>query len=170
MAWNILPVRASLARFVSSLDLDPWCCPFCKGPQESLSHIMLECSFAKILWRSSPWPLITDAFCERPFVDWIVAILRPHLKLAIPIQEVRKFQLHATITLDHIWFSRNQLVHQALPPSPSCSLIRIASTMADHCKAWSVAPQILIVLFLIYLFDNIIQLISLRSLWYYGGW
>jgi hypothetical protein len=34
----------------------------------------------------------------------------------------------------------------------------------------NVAPQILIVLFLIYLFDNIIQLISLRSLWYYGGW
>jgi hypothetical protein len=34
----------------------------------------------------------------------------------------------------------------------------------------SVAPQILIVLFLIYLFDNIIQLISLRSLWYYRGW
>jgi hypothetical protein len=34
----------------------------------------------------------------------------------------------------------------------------------------TVAPQILIVLFLIYLFDNIIQLISLRSLWYYGGW
>jgi hypothetical protein len=33
-----------------------------------------------------------------------------------------------------------------------------------------VAPQILIVLFFIYLFDNIIQLISLRSLWYYGGW
>jgi hypothetical protein len=33
-----------------------------------------------------------------------------------------------------------------------------------------VAPQILIVLFLIYLFDNIIQLISLRNLWYYGGW
>jgi hypothetical protein len=34
----------------------------------------------------------------------------------------------------------------------------------------NVAPQILIVLFLIYLFDNIIQLISLRNLWYYGGW
>jgi hypothetical protein len=34
----------------------------------------------------------------------------------------------------------------------------------------TVAPQILIVLFLIYLFDNIIQLISLRNLWYYGGW
>jgi hypothetical protein len=37
-------------------------------------------------------------------------------------------------------------------------------------KSVFVAPQILIVLFLIYLFDNIIQLISLRSLWYYGGW
>jgi hypothetical protein len=38
------------------------------------------------------------------------------------------------------------------------------------CVDKHVAPQILIVLFLIYLFDNIIQLISLRSLWYYGGW
>jgi hypothetical protein len=137
MAWNILPVRASLAIFVSSIDLDPWCCPFYKGPQESLSHIMLECSFAKILWKSSPWPLITDAFCEQPFADWIVAILRPHLKLAIPIQEVRKFQLHTAITLDHIWFSRNQLVHQALTPSPSHSIIQIASTTVDHCKAWT---------------------------------
>jgi hypothetical protein len=39
-----------------------------------------------------------------------------------------------------------------------------------HSSTTFVAPQILIVLFLIYLFDNIIQLISLRSLWYYGGW
>jgi hypothetical protein len=38
------------------------------------------------------------------------------------------------------------------------------------CESLTVVPQILIVLFLIYLFDNIIQLISLRSLWYYGGW
>jgi hypothetical protein len=37
-------------------------------------------------------------------------------------------------------------------------------------RVFVVAPQILIVLFFIYLFDNIIQLISLRSLWYYGGW
>jgi hypothetical protein len=42
--------------------------------------------------------------------------------------------------------------------------------MINKIKIGYVAPQILIVLFLIYLFDNIIQLISLRSLWYYGGW
>ena len=59
------------------------------------------------------------------------------MKLAIPIQEVRKFQLHAAITLDHIWFSKDQLVHQARIPSLSCSLIQIASTMIDHCKAWT---------------------------------
>ena len=82
-----------------------------------------------LLW-SSPWPLITDAFCEQPFADWIVAILRPHLKLAIPIQELHKFQLYAAITLDHIWFSRNQLVHQAITPSPSRSLIQITSDFA----------------------------------------
>ena len=33
MVWNILHVRASLARFVNSIDPDPWCCPFCKSPQ-----------------------------------------------------------------------------------------------------------------------------------------
>jgi hypothetical protein len=72
---------------------------------KNLSHIILECSFAKILWRNSHWPLLTDAFCGQPFAAWIVAILRPHVKLAIPIHEVRKFQLQATITMDHIWCS-----------------------------------------------------------------
>jgi hypothetical protein len=45
----------------------------------------------------------------------------------------------------------------------------IGQALGDR-QARVVAPQILIVLFLIYLFDNIIQLIFLRSLWYYGGW
>jgi hypothetical protein len=31
-------------------------------------------------------------------------------------------------------------------------------------------PDFNSLIFLIYLFDNIIQLISLRNLWYYGGW
>ena len=104
---------------------------------KNLSHIMLECSFAKILQRNSPWTLLTSAFCEQPFAAWIVAVLRPHLKLAIPIQEVHKFQLQAAITMDHIWFSRNQLVHQAVIPSPMQSLTQIASTSAEHCKAWT---------------------------------
>jgi hypothetical protein len=137
MAWNILHVRASIAKFVNSIEQDPWLCPFCKGPQESISHIILECSFAKILWRNSHWPLLTDAFCGQPFAAWIVAILRPHVKLAIPIHEVRKFQLQATITMDHIWFSRNQLVHKAVIPSPMQALTQIASTSAIHCKAWT---------------------------------
>jgi hypothetical protein len=56
------------------------------------------------------------------------------------------------------------MIPQVLAPNQDVGIYYIIqSTM-------SVAPQILIVLFLIYLFDNIIQLISLRSLWYYGGW
>jgi hypothetical protein len=47
---------------------------------------------------------------------------------------------------------------------------RVVNKIPDKHRMHVVAPQILIVLFLIYLFDNIIQLISLRSLWYYGGW
>jgi hypothetical protein len=78
-------VRASIAKFVNFFEQDPWLCPLCKGPQKSLSHIMLECSFAKILWRSSPWPLLTDAFCEQPFADWIVAIFEASSDACNPI-------------------------------------------------------------------------------------
>jgi hypothetical protein len=48
--------------------------------------------------------------------------------------------------------------------------LKFLTSSSSPCHAVLVAPQILIVLFFIYLFDNIIQLISLRSLWYYGGW
>ncbi|KAE8010006.1 hypothetical protein FH972_006404 [Carpinus fangiana] len=87
----------SIAKFINSIEQDAWLCLFCKGPQESLY-------FAEKLSLAPSY-----ALCEQPFAAWIVAILRPHVKLAIPIQEVHKFQLQAAITMDHIWFSKNQL-------------------------------------------------------------
>jgi hypothetical protein len=57
VAWDILPSRAKIGRFVVSEDLSAWLCPFCKGPLETLTYIFLECDLARILWRSSPWPI-----------------------------------------------------------------------------------------------------------------
>jgi hypothetical protein len=116
IAWNILPVRANIGRFIHSEDHSAWQCPFCKGPQETISHLFLECSFARILWRSSSWPINTDAFCNQPISEWIAAILNPSQVLAVPSLDSRKFQLHAAITLDHIWFVRNHLVHNDVQP------------------------------------------------------
>ena len=38
VAWDILPSRAKIGRFVVSEDLAAWLCPFCKGPLETLTY------------------------------------------------------------------------------------------------------------------------------------
>jgi hypothetical protein len=75
---------------------------------------------ARILWRTSSWPLITSGFAARPISDWVLAILYPVEWLAIPKNEARRFQIFAALTLDLIWFSRNnKLIHEALQPVPA---------------------------------------------------
>ena len=74
---------------------------------------------ARILWRNSPWALITDGFSNKPIVDWILAIIFPAQTLVIPVSDVKKFQLFATTTLDNIWRARNILMHDGVEPVPS---------------------------------------------------
>jgi hypothetical protein len=116
--------------------VDAWVCPFCKGPQETLSHIFLDCDLARILWRASPWPHNTAVFSSRPISDWILAIIYPIDWPAIPKDEVRSFQLFAARTLDHIWFSRNKLVHEALHPVPTKVIKLIYFSLNLHLSAW----------------------------------
>jgi hypothetical protein len=39
VAWDILPSRVKISRFVDNLDPAAWLCPFCNGPLETLAHI-----------------------------------------------------------------------------------------------------------------------------------
>jgi hypothetical protein len=87
------------------VDANAWICPFCKGPLKILCHTFLDCDLARILWRSSSWPLITVGFSALPILDLILAILYPVERLSIPKSKARKFQLFASLTLDIIWFS-----------------------------------------------------------------
>jgi hypothetical protein len=66
IAWNLLPSRDNIGRFVIKTEIDAWVFPFCKGLQETLCHIFLDCDLAIILWRNSHWPLITGGFSSRP--------------------------------------------------------------------------------------------------------
>jgi hypothetical protein len=111
---------------VPTEDPEAWLCPFCKGPQETLCHSFLKCALAIIMWRrSSHWPLNTAAFSNQPISSWVLAILKPYHLLAITRQKTHIFQLFAAVTLDHIWFSRNSLVHNAVQPEPSKSIKQI---------------------------------------------
>jgi hypothetical protein len=51
--------------------------------------------------------------------------------------DIRLFQLNAVITMDHIWFVRNKLVHDNKQPNPIESIQIIANSVQIHKKAWS---------------------------------
>jgi len=91
IAWNMLPTRANIGGFVIFTIDGAWNCPFCKGPLETLSHIFLECNLAIFLWNSSPWSNCYAGFSNRPISDWVLAILFPCEKLAIPKHDARRF-------------------------------------------------------------------------------
>jgi hypothetical protein len=65
-----------------------WVCPFCNGPLETLNYIFLDCDLARFLWRTSPWPLLLSSFAAKPISEWIIAIIYPSVKLAIPIANI----------------------------------------------------------------------------------
>ena len=49
------------------------CFKGCKGPEETVQHIFLGCSFAIILWRNIHWPIDTSSFSILPITHWIKA-------------------------------------------------------------------------------------------------
>jgi hypothetical protein len=91
VTWDILPSRAKVGRFVVSDDPATWLCPFCKGPLQTLTHNFLECDLARILWRSSLWPISISAYSSLSISGWILAIISLVAFLGIPKFDVRKF-------------------------------------------------------------------------------
>jgi hypothetical protein len=165
IAWDILPSRTNIGRFVSSVDLNSWVCPFYKGPQETLSHLFLECDLDRLLWWNSPWPLITSSLAARPIADWIAAIVNPAVLLAIPRKEVQKFQIFPALTLDFIWLSRNKLIFEGLKPDPVKASKMIATSLELHLSAWSALFFILFgLLLLLVLSKRILMLLLWRIL------
>jgi hypothetical protein len=79
IAWNLLPVRTNTGCYISSDVHYDWICPCCKVTQETISHIFLDCSDARILWRSSPWPInrgLSWLLKQLPLMESIIFCLK----------------------------------------------------------------------------------------------
>lgn len=140
ITWNILPVRTNIFKFVSNVDQEVQCCPFCLGPLETLQHIFFECPLARLIWFNSNWPMNLTAFTNLPIGSWTQALLRPHDWLGIPVKEVHNFQLSALILLDQIWLARNILIHKGVQPNPQKIWKVAKSTIEIHLSAWRSSP------------------------------
>lgn len=76
ITWNsLLPVRANIGTFIQYGDTDSW----------TTHHVfLLDCPIARIIWRSSKWPLDTSVFINQPITWWIKAILKPRISAVHP--------------------------------------------------------------------------------------
>jgi hypothetical protein len=79
---------------------------------------------------------VISSYSSKPIHEWILAIVFPAENLAIPITDVRKFQLFAVLTLDVIWLSRNKLIHEDIQPDPFKVSQQLHASLGSHLLAW----------------------------------
>jgi hypothetical protein len=61
-------------------------------------------SFARIAWRSSFWPLDSQAWSSLSLSSWVQGIISPHAVFGIPQDDVHLFQIFASVLCDRLWF------------------------------------------------------------------
>lgn len=113
---NILPTR-SLLKNTLHLNESQATCSLCTTEEETLPHLFLNYIFSRILWRQSKRPINISQFANQPVSNWISIILKPTNGWKIPEDEAQSFQLFATLVMDNLWYTRNQVIHNGPIPS-----------------------------------------------------
>jgi hypothetical protein len=104
-----------------------------------LQHLFFNCSFARIIWRNSPWPLDSAALNFSNTIDWVKLIISPAL-LGIPPIDCHKFQIFAAVSCDLLWYYRNKAFHDALSFSALQVSQHINKVSLEHFSAWNQIP------------------------------
>jgi hypothetical protein len=111
-------------------------CPLCNSDFDSLGHLFFRCSFARIIWRDSFWPLDSLVWSNFSMSDWLNCILNPFLFLGLPKSDVHLFQIFASVFCDLLWFNRNKVVHDGIIPDALSLSRSIKKVALDHLSAW----------------------------------
>lgn len=84
------------------------CCPLCLQEPETLSHILIQCSYAREIWfkafRSQAWESFTPGH-QDSLVDWWTGASE-----AVPQYQRRAFNSSVILTMHSIWKERNRRV------------------------------------------------------------
>lgn len=113
---NIIPTKLMLIRFLPLND-DQSSCPIYSMEEETQKHPFLKCTFMRILWRHSLWPLNISCFADTEISHWLECILHPSKRLNIPSRGEHHFQLFAILAMDNMWFLRNKTIHESFIPN-----------------------------------------------------
>lgn len=89
----------------------------------------------------SKWHLKTFVLSNQPI---LAGRSKPsHILLAIPWRDSLEFQIMAAITLNHIWFARNKLFHNANSTRALLFIEIDHPFFKGHFSAWTSSPSLL---------------------------
>jgi hypothetical protein len=108
--------------------------------EDSLLHLFFRCSFARIAWRSSFWPLDSLAWSSLSISNWVKGILSPHAVFGIPQDECHLFQIYSSVLCDMLWFNRNKAIHDGIIPDSLQLASSIKKAAQAHAAAWLSTP------------------------------
>ncbi len=133
MSWGLLPTKTILG---SRFQVNSLSCSLCNSGQESIEHLFIECSFARIAWSLSPWPIRFDLISYNSIVDWVKAIINPTISLGINKDEEHKFIIQVAVLCDVLWMNRNEANHKSEPLEPRIVATQVGRVAANHFQAW----------------------------------
>jgi hypothetical protein len=136
IAWDIVPSKIRLNQ-VFPINLASLVCPLCKVAEDSLHHLFFSCFFARISWRSSPWPLDSLKWTSLILSDRIKGILTPHSFFGIPLVDSHHFQIFTAVFCDLMWFYINQAVHNGILLEGSKLVAYINRVSLEHLAVWT---------------------------------
>lgn len=83
----------------------------CKQQEETYEHLFLSCTVSSMVWWHGPWPMRTDGFSRSSITDWLQFLLDARNLPQSDQDRWPSLMLAVAITLDSLWWVRNQVVH-----------------------------------------------------------
>ena len=99
IASNLLPTKASLARFDSNMDSS---CSLCDHHLETSIHLFWECPLARVVWFGSEWCIRTDCILLQNPANLIEMLVDPPATLGFNGAVKEKFLLMGALILDQL--------------------------------------------------------------------
>lgn len=140
MLWKVgaeaLPLRGNMGRWTSTQQ-DDSSCPLCREHEESATHLFLACPRSIFIWRNDPWPLFTEQFWGRRNWQWMRFLLDPGKLPRGHRDEWADMMPSVALTLDVIWFARDQVVHGSDLTTPEAMIRDVHRRYQSQKSAWS---------------------------------
>ncbi|KAH7514298.1 hypothetical protein FEM48_Zijuj11G0073900 [Ziziphus jujuba var. spinosa] len=104
---------------------------------ETEIHVFFHCEVARRILFANPWGLKWEAVECNDLMDLLKCLSNPRGTLSIHEDDMDKFFLYNAITLEHLWWLRNNVLHQGLDKHFESSLTIINSRFKKLIEALS---------------------------------